>query len=259
MDDLFTILIVAFLIVGPLLEKLLKGRRGEQRPQQGPQHQRPGQPAQRQRLPDGRTTTEQRQRLPDGRTTTVAGPGTDRERGSSPAQDATDLLPADLWKILTGQQPLPEATARYETEPEPELEPLPRRAPVAERPKSVLAERRAAAEQKRLQRRSASVTRTAPVDEEGQATELILRRERTQAARRRFDHSAPRIVSLETEPGSEMVRHDAFHDRLDRLRKPATVRTQNVRIDVGLDINDAASLRRAILQQEILGRPKGLD
>jgi hypothetical protein len=207
-------------------------------------------------LPDGRTTTEQWQRLPDGRTTTVAGPGTDRETGT-PAQDATDLLPADLWQILTGQQPMPEATARYEPEPEPE--PLPRRAPVAERPQSVFAERRAAAEQKRLQRRSASVTRTAPTEEEGQATELILRRERTQAARRRFDHSAPRIVSLETEPASETVRHDAFHDRFDRLRKPATVRTQNVRIDLGLDINDAASLRRAILQQEILGTPRGLD
>jgi hypothetical protein len=258
LDDLFTILIVAFLIVGPLLEKLLKGRRGEQPPQQAPQRQRPGQPPQRQRLPDGRMTTEQRQRLPDGRTTTVAGPGTDRE-SATPAQDATDLLPADLWQILTGQQPVPEATARYEPEPEPEPEPLPRRAPVAERPQSVLAKRRAADEEKRLQRRSASVTRTAPADEERQAAELILRRERTQAARRRFDHSAPRIVSLETEPGSEMVRHDAFHDRLDRLRKPATVRTQNVRIDVGLDINDAASLRRAILQQEILGRPKGLD
>jgi hypothetical protein len=258
LDDLFTILIVAFLIVGPLLEKLLKGRRGEQRPQQGPQHQRPGQRAQRQRLPEGRTTTEQRQRLPDGRTTTVAGPGTDRE-SATPAQDATDLLPADLWQILTGQQPVPEATARYEPEPEPEPEPLPRRAPVAERPQSVLAKRRAADEEKRLQRRSASVTRTAPADEERQAAELILRRERTQAARRRFDHSAPRIASLETEPASETLRHDAFHDRLDRLRKPATVRTQNVRIDVGLDINDNASLRRAILQQEILGRPKGLD
>jgi hypothetical protein len=37
------------------------------------------------------------------------------------------------------------------------------------------------------------------------------------------------------------------------------VRTQNVRIDVGLDIKDTASLRRAILQQEILGTPRGLD
>ena len=100
---------------------------------------------------------------------------------------------------------------------------------------------------------------TARADEEGKAAELVLRRERTHAAWRRFDHSAPRIVSLETELASETVRHDAFHDRLDRLHKPATVRTQNVRIDVGLDTKDTASLRRAILQQEILGTPRGLD
>jgi hypothetical protein len=239
LEDLFPVLIVLFLIVGPLIDKLLKaGRRAGQQPQRPPQR---------------RTLPAERQRLPDGRTMTTSRPA--EEPQAQEARDASDLLPAELWEILTGQ--------KRQQAPEPPQPPEPQRteperpAPPVAGQRKTMAERRAEAEQKRAKRLAAK--RGDPeYDEAAAAADLMRRREQAQATRRRFDHSAPEIVSLETEPASEAVRHAAFHDKLDRLPKPHR-RPQPVIRGLDLDLDDQAALQHAILLQEVLGRPKGLD
>jgi hypothetical protein len=234
LEDLLPVLVVLFLIVGPLIEKMLKaGRQAGQPPQ--PPKQRRTQPAERQRLPDGRTTTASR-------------PAEEQD-----TRDAADLLPAELWEILTGQkrqEPQPQPQER----PEPEAERRP--APVKTVRKS-MAERRAEVERKRAQRVAAQ-RGEAPSAEDAAVTDLMRRRDREQATRRSYDHAAPIVVSLETEPASEQVRHAAFHAKLDRLPR-APRRRQSAIASLDLDIEDRAALQRAILIQEVLGRPKGLD
>lgn len=235
MEDLFPILVVLFLLA-PFLEKLLKAGRQAGQPPQPPQQRR--------------TRPAERQRLPDGRTTTTSQPAEAQE-----ARDASDLLPAELWEILTGQkrqerQPQPESQER------PELEAERRPAPVKTGRKT-MAERRAEVERKRAQRMAAKRGEAAS-DEDTAVADLMRRRDREQAIRRSYDHTAPKIVSLETEPASEQVRHAAFHEKLDRLPR-APRRRQTATRSLDLDIADTASLQRAMLIQEVLGRPKGLD
>ncbi len=238
MDDLFTVLIILFIIVGPLLDKLLKGRRPA--PQQRPQRPRRGEPFERRELPDDRTRT-------------MSGPAADTEPAR---QDASDLLPAELWEILTGRTggtPRPEQRAPAEPEPS-----LPTERPSAAERRAEAARRRAAREAREaVEARSARAGR--PLDEEEAAAAVMRRRERTQAARRRYDHTPPTVVSLESEPPPEPIRHAAFHERLDRLPKPARRRKPAPPIALDLDPADQTSLQRAILLQEVLGRPRGLD
>jgi cytoskeletal protein RodZ len=238
LEDLFPILVVLFLLF-PFLEKLLKA--GRQKGQQPPQRpQRRSQPVERQRLPDGRTMT------------------TSQQAEEHEARDASDLLPAELWEILTGQkrqeapQQQPEAPRPEASRPEPE-----RPAPPVKAQRKTMADRRAEVERKRAQRMAAERGTTLS-DEDAAMADLMGRRERTQATRRRYDHSAPSFASLETGPETESVRHAAFHARLDRLPKAARARRPSP-VVFDLDLEDQSALQRAMLLQEVLGRPKGLD
>lgn len=240
MEDLFPVLVVLFLIVAPILEKLFKaGRQAGQPPQHPPQR---------------RTRPVERQRLPDGRTMTTSRPAEEQE-----ARDASDLLPAELWEILTGQkrQPRPEQPDPEPERPDPHRQERELPAPQVTLKRQSLAERRAEVERKRAERMAARRGERV-YDEEAAAADVMRRREQSQATRRLYDHSAPQVVSLEVEPPPEPVRHAAFHEKLNRLAK-TTPRRQPVSGGLDLDLDDQASLQRAILLQEVLGRPKGLD
>ena len=70
------------------------------------------------------------------------------------------------------------------------------------------------------------------------------------------EREAPRVVSLEQLEFDDRKRHDEFHDRLDNLRPAARVRRpapNSYRFTTDED------LRRAIIMNEILGPPKGLQ
>lgn len=233
MDDSFFVLLVILFIVAPLLEKLFKGAgRGSQ--QQPPQQRRRQVPLERRRLPDGRTMTV-------GQSEPGAAEETEGPR------DASDLLPADLWEILTGQRQQPAPSSPAPPEPAPvevrEPEAGPERRPEPARPSA---------------RWPASRRPEPAQDEEAEARALMRRRERATTKARTYDHSPPPIVSLETEPASETVRHRAFHERLDHLPKAPSSRVVAFP-ELDLDMDDVDSLRRAIILQEVLGRPKGLD
>jgi len=233
LDNFFFVLLVIFFIVAPILEKILKG----QRPMPPPQQRRP--PAQRHTLPEGRPATGESQ----GRT--VAAPEGQR--------DATDLLPAELWEILTGKRP--DRSRQSESAQTP--------APTAGRSVSTAPPpaRRAPPGQAR-QGRSQTVSRPGsvgapPLDEAAAAAELNRRREQEEARRRRYDYSTGKAVSLEVEIAPEAVRHNAFHEKLARLPEPAAGPKRQVAFD--LHLNDVAALQHAIVLQEVFGRPKGLD
>lgn len=232
MDNFFFVLMVILFIVAPILEKLTKGNRPQQKPPPG----RRGQPAQRRRLPDGRTTTV-------GRPAETAGQATG---------DASDLLPADLWKILTGQMP---QQSSEPTTAEAETTAVPARRP-EERPRDRAGQRKPGTRSPR-DRQSARRLQKSDRDEEQAAAELLLRRERDRLRRSRLERSPSRVVSLETEPEAEPARHASFHEKLDRLSAPAVVAKRKT--GILLDLDDRSSLQRAILLQEVLGKPRGLE
>jgi hypothetical protein len=92
--------------------------------------------------------------------------------------------------------------------------------------------------------------------EELAAEGVIQRRDEETARRRRYDHDMGPVVSLETEPLEESKRHAAFHEKVSHLSRPARGHDDPhalVRLGKGAD------LRRAMMLQEILGTPKGLE
>lgn len=228
MGEGFWVLIFVFFVLAPILERVLKGGVNTRRPPGRVPGQRP---MQRRPLPG--------QRVPPG-------PGMPTEgTGEGAAGDATDLIPADLWEILTGQRRI-----------EPPPPPTPTPAPVATAPPPSYRETLppgAVAPKKGRMAGQLEERRPGPLDEEAAATELLRRRDREWQA----EHAPPAVVSMETEPLPEARRHAAYHDRLDHLSKPAEV--QRGRGPIDLHLGGRSELRRAVLLQEVLGRPRGLD
>jgi hypothetical protein len=205
--DGFWIFVVIFFVLAPILERILKGNVNTRNP--------PG------RLPGQRPTPQRplpRTRFPEP----TAGPA----GGGREARDSTDLIPADLWEILTGQRRI---------EPEPSAPP-----PVATAPAPVPYRRPA----------GPPVVHDA---EDDAAAELLQRRDRDW----RVQHAPPAAVSLETEPLPGVARDAAFHKRRSLLSGPATV--QRDRGPMNLHLDGQVALRRAMILQEVLGRPRGLD
>lgn len=209
MEDFFTFLVIFIFFVLPALQRVLKGQQ-----QKGPPPQ--------QRRPQTRPMP-QRRPLP-GSTTRPPAPAP-RERQPT----AEDLIPEDLWAILTGQ-PRPQRPA-----------PPPSPAPTAPVP----------AEAESLE--------TQGYGREGQSLETIedeITRADKVLARRRRDDSAPVVVSLETEPAPEPVRHTRFHERLDALAPAARMQRKEAPLR---SLRDPRELRRAFILTEVLGPPKALQ
>jgi hypothetical protein len=140
------------------------------------------------------------------------------------SRPATVLLPDDLWQVLTGQKPLPREEPSYESSYD---------APPRARPRD---EEDVEAEGRSLER----------VGEEARSLEVSPAREE------------PVIVSLEEEetPAAIEARHAAFHKRV-LTSDTYMVRERAPRVLLPLGTRD--ELQRAVLLQQILGRPKGLE
>lgn len=227
MGENFWLLVFIFFVLAPILERVLKGGK------------RPPPPTQRQRRPP------QQRRLPQQRPQLPEPQGRQPQRTGN--ETATDILPPELWELLTGQKsparvppPSPEAPRR-ETQWDEE------------------------ADHEEEERALASSNLPAPIayDEDKEAAELLARRQR--AADRPVDRSAPVVVSMETAPLPAAARHREFHRKIDKVDAkkvaPAMEAVQPARNIIADVLRDGSSvdIRRAILMKEVLGPPKGLE
>jgi hypothetical protein len=265
-EDLIPILVFIFFIVAPLIERILKGgRQGKQMPPPQQQRERP-----RPRSPESLPEPKPYQR----RSETVSESASET---SGEAGTAAEMLPEDLWAILTGEAPPPRS--RGEGIP-PERTPGPvampeegswRRAP-AEGPRVPYPtgkrrpQRPAREPLPSKQRAPQPRYDEAGIDEELEgiraepAGDRPARREEQslETFRRAIPVEAePVIVTMETMPERAEVRHTKFHDRLAALSAPSEVQRGPARVNVGL--HDPVQLRRAIIVAEVLGKPKGLE
>ena len=205
------------------IEALTKGRQGGGAPQDQPRPRRP----------------RQSYELPHGTTRRPAEPPHDVSAEST-SDAAADMIPDDLWHILTGQPkprriPPPQPQYEYdEAGADEELQP-------AEAYTDEVAEydvRRRAEEEARARA----------------ARELEARRARGRLAN--TADKAPKIVSLERPLPSPEKRHAAFHRKIDKpIVVEAVVPTRSAREWLFQDDD----LKRAVVLQEVLGTPKGLE
>jgi hypothetical protein len=227
-DNIF-ILIIIFSFLARAIGEAVKGKKAPP----------PQRPPQRQRLPGVPPRSEQS--LPPQQ-----GQAPQQRQGQAPQQRqaperAADMIPDDLWMILTGQPrptaPLPapvptDAGGDDELEPDEELVPD---------------------EEEVFQPRMSNEARQ--VEE--------LRRSRAEVAYRRTqarDPDRPVIVSLETEPLPSAARHARFHEKVDPLAVVAIVQRGRSGPSIGRIAGaEPQALRRAIVLQEILGKPRGLE
>ena len=220
------LLIIILFIVAPLLERLLKGaKQPPDQPPPGQRPQRPQRPPQQRPLPGPRPG---QQRLPQ--------PQGQRQAPSAEPENAVDILPEDLWAILTGQKPMPRPTL-----PEPELEAEPVRVPPRSRPAPLPTTR---------PERGHSYDE----DEIAEPTHLPVPHSADDYVPL---HEPPKIVSLEQLEFDDEVRHDQFHERLDALPEP--VKGKRHRRPAAHRFTSDDDLRHAIIMSEVLGKPRGLE
>ncbi len=153
---------------------------------------------------------------------------------------AAELIPAELWEILTGERRLPTPAPP----PKPQLPPR-ASSPEADVDEELVQDEEAAAVQ-------------VATDEDAAAAELLRRREKDTVLARAPAREPTRIITLETEPLSEPLRHAAFHEQRKQAAKPAVV-TRMPRHALMVSLTNRSDLVRGIILQEVLGPPKGLE
>lgn len=149
--------------------------------------------------------------------------------GEVEAISAADLVPDELWEILTGERRTPA--------PEPRQDVRSPEEPVVGTPEPV--------------------TRQVGGHHQDEATATVLApawREEDRTVEDAADPALPVVVALETPPPPPEVRHAAFHERLDRLPPPPSARRRR-----GTGLGGRRNLRRAMVLHEVLGPPKGLE
>lgn len=279
------LLFIIIFILAPIIERLLKA--GRQRP--------PGEDTPQERRPP-RRMPEQRRPLPWEEEPRPRGPmGTEEEEEGV---SAAEMLPDDLWEILTGEkrqrpapepprtQPPVETPAPYrEREVEARREPadLPPPVPRTSRAEPPAPPQPAGARRTRervdlRERRLPPVEiRRQPTPEERRPTVRMRRRpgqfppqERIPAERRRHPvptgdeitaeaiADAPEIVSLEDLTIDADERHTRFHDRLARLEGPAVVQRRAMH-ELAVRFRDRGEIRRAFVMSEVLGPPRAMN
>lgn len=260
------VLIIILFVVAPLLERLFKAGKGDQKLPPG---QRPGQPPGQWPAPPQRRMPEQRPH--SGEPRPGEGPVGQGQTGARAEQEtAAGMLPDDLWEILTGERRLPPPTRppadeEYEPEFDDEID------------DEILAEELRQEELRSAQAESASWRRGEPAPWEEEPAQAAPRpparplpapvkarqtpmgrpAERAPHVREMPVFEAPQIVSLEALSFDDELRHDQFHERLEGLAPAARVRRRPGLLAAEQFSND--DLRRAIIMAEVLGTPKGLD
>lgn len=232
------ILIIIIFIVAPLIERLLKA--GKQNPQLPPQQQRMPQRT-RQRLPHEQQPEEWEA---DEQEQQVSG-----YRAESRDDAAAEMLPDDLWEILTGER-------------RPPQRPGPRPAPDAGQPdgtdysleESSSFEDHSLEDEGLLRAPPREAQSSGEWSMEPETIEVVLPPE--PYIRPNPLRPAPKVVSLEEINFDYEQRHDEFHDMLDSLDAPARVRRPALN---AYRFRTDADLRRAIVMAEILGTPRGLE
>lgn len=223
-----TLLIILIFVVAPLIEKLLKAGKQEDKPPLPRQRPRP-------RM-EGRAERD----LPERGIEIRMPPAQREEQARRDAGPAADVLPDDLWEILTGERrsPLP-------TPPPPD-------SAYDEPDETAYGPEPAGAEFSHDDIESSDVL---PVPARAESPSRPARG-------RSYDEmlpvrAPPRVVSMEPTSFDDSVRHRQFHDRLDNL--PPRARVQRRRHPRAADFMTDADLRRAIIMTEILGPPRGLQ
>src|SRR5690606_5183923 len=142
---------------------------------------------------------------------------------------AAELIPAELWEILTGQ---------------PRAQPAPRPQPVPDE----------ADDDEELIPDEESVFVPEVRDESREIEELLRRRREAVERRERGpEQYRPQVVSLETPPLPTAARHAAFHEKRPP-QAPATVQRRAPAPKLAqLAGTESGALRRAIILQEVLG------
>jgi hypothetical protein len=207
--DLFEILFIAFFILIPVLEGIMKKRRKQ----------------------------------------SGAPPRADTDDARGPAEEpasAADMVPDDLWQVLTGErrdrgrsEPVEPTGTPWSSEPE--------RAETAESvTESVAVE--------------TGDWRSEPwvVDEEAEIPEPVSLEYRGPEAYS-LEEAAPPPESLERPLPSARARHDAFHERLDRDQRARRTRPRPRSSALIRALRRPDGLRQAVLMKEILGPPRGLE
>ena len=213
--DLFEVLLVLAFIVLPLLEGVFRQRKGKGgAPTPAPRPQR-----QRERVESG---------VPAG-----APAGAPEE----PETSAAEMIPADLWEVLTGERP-----------------PTPRPAPPPAEPASWEAE-------------PSAESLEAEALEEGWVTPPWERPSEWKAESDSghepisIEYVGEESLSLETLPPPPEIRHRRFHEKYDTapaLQLSGDAAPSPVIRELRAGLRDSG-LRRSILLAEILGPPKGLS
>ena len=208
MDNLFELLFIALFILFPILEGVLKQRKK-------------GKPD-----PSGSDEEERDWAEPDR-----VEPG---EAQAEPAEGraAAEMLPDDLWELMTGER-------RHESGPEEPEQP--------EEPWSVETE----------------APSTDPAVEADPWSEPAVDDDTTAPEPASLEYEGPEAYTLETpapEPLERTVptakaRHRAFHELVDRPRREPARRTSPLM----RSLRSPDGLRQAVLLREILGPPKGLE
>jgi hypothetical protein len=251
--DIGILLLIVF-ILAPLLEKLLAVGRPKAPPQEGPPQQAPRQPRQ-QRQP---------RELEERPFRTIPSADADADE-----QSAAAMLPDDLWEILTGEkrpqrlprtpdpvaaETLPAEAAPREVSPPRRPDPRPdREARRAERP----APQRRAPTPPRERRLPEVTMRRDPAEGRMRAATPRDRSPPDDYVREIPVRDVPVVVPYDEPSTDARVRRAAFHDRRGPLSEAAVVQRGPGRSKSAP--KNIEELRRAIIMNEVLGRPRGLE
>ena len=214
MEDLFPLLMFLIFILGPIFEGIARSKKKGQQPP----------PPQRRVPPPQSSRTEEI--------------GT----RSRVEEDASTMVPDELWEILTGQK----------------RPPVQQPTPVPPSPLDTRAEKRP----------SWDVVYDPELEEDEEAEVEVVAVEDVNVETRRARveaqsletlerHSVPVVVSLEDNIPTTAVRHAAFHDKVMAAQAVPVVEVRRRR--TMLDLSNRSDLQRAFLLVEVLGKPKGLE
>lgn len=224
--DLFDLALIFFFIVLPLIEGL--ARRKKPPPTGGPGQSRP---------PQGRPGQTHR------RPAEVESPrGVEAGAGGESGASAADMVPEDLWAVLTGERPSA-GTTTAEQEPAGEEEEWWVSEPSPEWDEVGTDEIGGQWEEAEIGAEEEDVVLT------GYRPEPLSQ-----------EYYGPEAYSLEGPPPLPEKRHTRFHDRIDALKAADRQRALPVeRTALGRALRSPSGLRQAVLMKEILGAPKGLE
>lgn len=238
--SLFEVALLFFFVVLPLLEGYMRKRKGD-----APDPPPPPRPSRR---PPGTGRVERSDRSTGARQAPgAAGQGGGARPAGEPTS-AADMVPDDLWQILTGESRPGGATTTAEPEPDREEEGW----WVSEESGSEWDRDIGSGED------VADSEISAPWDEPADEPPATITEARYEVGPEEYPEA--RVVSLETPPPSAEKRHSRFHDRIDAMKAADRQRALPVeRTALSKALRSPSGLRQAVLMKEILGPPKGLE